>query len=53
MMTSLNDDITLKISITLYYRKHFHNNQNLFLNSQTYTVNDIYVVIKLQLSQCS
>jgi len=28
MMTSLNDDITLKISITLYYRKHFYNKQN-------------------------
>jgi len=28
MMTSLNDDITLKIFITLIIRKHFYHNQN-------------------------
>jgi len=44
MMTSLNDDITLKIPLHCIIRKHFYNNQNPILNSQTYTVNDVFVV---------
>jgi len=44
LMKSLNDDIT--VSLHCIIRKHFYYIiKFLFLKSQTYTVNDVFVVI--------